>query len=1258
MPPKLHARQARETKQRGDGGSSLSAAAVAAPAANGERADGREPARSAEGGNESDPPRHRDAKTSSSIQHIPSRQIRPLEDERHQHIQEQQHTAAPNAGGLEMEPAAEPPPESVLVIAEGVPQSSGSPRPMPNPEVALLTRSLSKKIVDKDWDGISLEMLTRESCSKVSSNGWPQLHQAVHKQAKFQIIQRMVKVFPEACAMRSPEGLLPLPLAIMSRPCASSQTLKVLLDANPKACADRIPTQDPDTGYFPLHLALRYKIDSQIVQQMIDAHRDAVEVKSPNGLLPLHLAIQMRAEEQLIRKLIEEYPKACRQHELGGSQRLPLHLALGHMSSGVVTALLDADQMACQEQDQALGWLPLHTALATQVTDDDLIKKIVDLYPDACRKEDDDGKLPIHLAYNASAATCRLLLDTFPEAYRYKSKTGGMPLLHSAILHEAPSVFLAAVLEKCPEASFMTAKPRGETEDLLPLEVAVRYQRPLSMIKTLVEGVGHGTGRRSVTGCGAAGLEAQIPGDPGGRKYRTIVECSKDPQVRLWANTATARTVLKRYTLDRGPCVYESPRSKVVYATDEIVDHRLSLGAILKTGGQRVCLKWMREQRGFETEVISRGHLADDSVIQLIGWHTPESFKPSPAFPRYDERAQEEHTHTRDVYPFVLVLARGERSLYEACAKERLAGYDLTRIVGIFVDAVTCVQKLHAANVMHGDLKQRNILCICDDTVDDDAVQETPTSVESPEIFTPRQSFIRDRRNRNGLLRTAIGPTIDDDDIGPTIDDDDRWLLCDMAESLEVGNSIDPRSLSLSAYSPPEFVRANLCGQTTLVPRTSSDVWSLGVILFELCAGRTLFAQDTSNDELIEESDQDRLCTWDTISDDGLLPVLSKMDVGKLDPHQCKCVVSHAKSLIRWCLKGAHDERPTIDQILDHPLLSFDRICTSCDKMPMKYHAFISHQQAHASGIAATLYHEYRQLGLHCWLDVRQEDLTLQGMRAGIVNSRIFLLVLTEGVLKSWYVQQEILHAMQHGKKIQLIIERDSKFHPFDKKQDLVAGDDQLASIHETIRTHLGDAVEFRRRDVEVHAMMRELCARNGVILPDAPLEWPDEAPVARVFVICNSGTASRVLKDVKDGITAESIKHKVQFVADHDSANCVLVLLTEGILERDSEPLDLLQRTIRHDTQTRLDRTIFLYSKRDGWDFAEMEKRGAPEDVKICIQDHEAIPYRPKEVKHECAVMIKQLFTKFAIATKRCQISVEQEQQEYDLEPEPEPGS
>eukprot|EP01045_Picozoa_sp_COSAG04_P012490 COSAG04_NODE_842_length_9945_cov_4.243043_8_plen_143_part_00 len=100
-----------------------------------------------------------------------------------------------------------------------------------------------------------------------------------------------------------------------------------------------------------------------------------------------------------------------------------------------------------------------------------------------------------------------------------------------------------------------------------------------------------------------------------------------------------------------------------------------------------------------------------------------------------------------------------------------------------------------------------------------------------------------------------------------------RWLLCDMDASTDVGHPIGKKSSS--GYEPPELARVKYSHSGTELARadTSFDIWSLGVILYELSAGRTMFNQDTSNDQLVEEADEVRLCTWETISPERLAPV-------------------------------------------------------------------------------------------------------------------------------------------------------------------------------------------------------------------------------------------------------------------------------------------------------------------------------------------------------------------------------------------------
>jgi hypothetical protein len=81
----------------------------------------------------------------------------------------------------------------------------------------------------------------------------------------------------------------------------------------------------------------------------------------------------------------------------------------------------------------------------------------------------------------------------------------------------------------------------------------------------------------------------------------------------------------------------------------------------------------------------------------------------------------------------------------------------------------------------------------------------------------------------------------------------------------------------------------------------------------------------------------------------------------------------------------------------------------------MRYHVFLSHNQMEASGDVALLCGELEALGLHPWRDMSQRDLTEEGMKQGVFDSDVFILVLTNSVLNRWFCQKELGWALAFG---------------------------------------------------------------------------------------------------------------------------------------------------------------------------------------------------------------------------------------------------
>jgi serine/threonine protein kinase len=191
-----------------------------------------------------------------------------------------------------------------------------------------------------------------------------------------------------------------------------------------------------------------------------------------------------------------------------------------------------------------------------------------------------------------------------------------------------------------------------------------------------------------------------------------------------------------------------------------------------------------------------------------------------------------------EMYPYLLVMPAADRSLRSILSHEHIAdNSSMTEQIQIIAkQTLRCVAHLHERDIVHGDLKPLNIMR-CGSImklIDFDA-----------SVVTYQHLGIADLCIENSCIITGIGKN----------ETDGQYCM---------------GSKCSSAYIPPEMVRlrhddqGNLrasCGENMLIPATPCfDVWSIGMILYELCAEETLFHADGQDN--IDEEQLHVLCHW------------------------------------------------------------------------------------------------------------------------------------------------------------------------------------------------------------------------------------------------------------------------------------------------------------------------------------------------------------------------------------------------------------
>jgi hypothetical protein len=268
-------------------------------------------------------------------------------------------------------------------------------------------------------------------------------------------------------------------------------------------------------------------------------------------------------------------------------------------------------------------------------------------------------------------------------------------------------------------------------------------------------------------------------------------------------------------------------------------------------------------------------------------------------------------------------------------------------------------------------------------------------------------------------------------------------------------------------------------------------------------------------------------------------------------------------------------------------------------------------------------------------LDMSQDDLTESGMKLGVEQSDVFLLVLTNRCLSRSYCLKEIGWALDANKKIICVFEDEARFwqwdferwtrndctRSFSEKGEVVWKNSPSLQVNYDgcplrIKTMITEQYKnnvmlpYRRRNFESDSLLQQIIVRSG----ELGCCWGqfEVRSMLRTMDTTSSVRRPLVISNLNGECFAKQLKASLVNVpgvalAKHlDESTHAVLVLSDGIFKDES-----LTHVMAAITTLPEDRILMVYSESAGWLFYGEEHRSAPGPIQDLLNTHEAMVYR-----------------------------------------------